>query len=391
VQKHKVNRIAKTEGGASESGSACLITGASGNGRKKEAKRVMRLDPTQDARWDGFVEKHSLGWVCHLSGWKTVLEKSFKHIKGYYFVITDNGGESIRAALPVFDVKSWLTGSRLVSVPFATLFDPLVSSAEDMALFVDELIRLSGELKCSYVEIRTFQGGRLIKSNQLGESRYFKHHYLTLDSPPDQLRCGFHRTCVRQRISRAEKSDIRLKIGQDESDLMEFYKLQLLTRKRLSLPVQPYRFFKHLWDVFHPPDQLILLLAQKNGHFLAGLMLFAFNGRVSAEFAASDETYKEFSPNHFLFWEAIKMAYEKGCNVFDFGRTSPNNTSLMDFKSRWGCDMIDLAHFYYPGHITNEMGSREESWKYKFAANVCGGAPDALQKTIGHFCYRHLG
>jgi hypothetical protein len=118
-------------------------------------KKVTTLNPEKDARWDTFVKKHPFGWLYHLSVWKTVLGQSFKHIKGHYFVIMDDG-ENISAAIPVFYVKSWLTGRRLVSVPFATLFDPLVSSAEDMALFLHELVKLSTELRCSYIELRTF-------------------------------------------------------------------------------------------------------------------------------------------------------------------------------------------------------------------------------------------
>lgn len=354
-------------------------------------EKIELMDPLEDSRWDRFVESHPLGWVCHLSGWKRVLEDSFKHMKGYYFAVVEDAGKNIQAALPVFHLKSWLTGNRLVSAPFATLFDPLVSSREEMKLLLDEVQRLADELKCSFLEIRTFKADSLVKDDNLGESRYFKHHYLLLDPPLDKLRSGFHRTCVRQRISRAEKSNIRLKVGEDESDLLDFYKLQLLTRKRIGLPSQPYQFFRALWDVFLPAKQMHLLLAQKDGESIASLLLFQFKDRLSAEFAASDETFKDFSPNHFLFWEAIKMAYGMGCKVFDFGRTSPDNTSLMDFKGRWGAEVIDLPAFYYPASVAEEMGCKEESWKYKVASKVCKGAPDGLQKAVGGFFYRHLG
>lgn len=354
-------------------------------------EKIGLVDPLKDSRWDAFVESHLMGWVCHLSGWKSVLEQSFKHMKGYYFAVVDDSDGNIRAGLPVFHVKSWLTGNRLVGAPFATLFDPLVSNHEEMRLLLEEILKLSHELNCSYVEIRSFHADFLLRDDNLGESRYFKHHYLKLDGPLDKLRSGFHRTCVRQRISRAEKSDIQLKVGQQESDLLDFYKLQLLTRKRLGLPSQPYQFFRALWKVFHSAKQMHLLLAQKDGKSIASLLLFQFKERLSAEFAASDETFKDFSPNHFLFWEAIKRAYGMGCKVFDFGRTSPENASLMDFKGRWGTEVVDLPVFYYPASVAEEMGSKEESWKYKVASKLCKDAPDGLQKVVGGFIYRHLG
>ena len=66
------------------------------------------IDPVKDPRWDKFVEGHPFGLICHLSGWKQVLEESFPHMKGYYLALLNHDNESIRAALPIFEVKSVL-------------------------------------------------------------------------------------------------------------------------------------------------------------------------------------------------------------------------------------------------------------------------------------------
>jgi len=39
---------------------------------------------------------------------------------------------------------------------------------------------------------------------------------------------------------------------------------------------------------------------------------------------------------------------DEGYQLFDFGRTSPLNKSLMDFKSRWGTEVRDLPEFVFP-------------------------------------------
>ena len=88
---------------------------------------IIEIDPQSDPRWDQFVESHPLGLICHLSGWKQVLEESFPQMKGRYLAILSDDN-SIRAALPVFEIRSILTGNRLVSIPFATNCDPLISS-----------------------------------------------------------------------------------------------------------------------------------------------------------------------------------------------------------------------------------------------------------------------
>ena len=75
------------------------------------------------------------------------------------------------------------------------------------------------------------------------------------------------------------------------------------------------------------------------------MLLSKFRDRVSGEFVAVDPAFQNISPNHFLFWEAIKSACEEGYRIFDFGRTSPRNVGLMDFKRRWGTQVTDLPQF----------------------------------------------
>jgi lipid II:glycine glycyltransferase (peptidoglycan interpeptide bridge formation enzyme) len=134
-----------------------------------------------------------------------------------------------------------------------------------------------------------------------------------------------------------------------------------------------------------------VLLAQKDSKTLAALLLFKFKDRVSVEYAVSDKTYVRLSPNHLLFWEAIKMAYEEGYEIFDFGRTSPYNKSLMDFKRRWGTAIVDLPQLIYPCEKVSCFLDQEKSWRYMSVTWPCKHAPDCLQPVLGNFCYRHLG
>lgn len=350
---------------------------------------VIIIDPVKDKRWDEFVEDHPNGWICHLSGWKQVLEKSFKHMKGYYLVLLNNN--TIKAALPLFEVKSWLTGNRLVSIPFATLSDPLISTSEDMCRLLDSARSLSGKLGTNYIEIRTLKSYSLIQDTHFGVKSLYKHHYILLKEPPDELKKAFDRTCVRQRISRSMKSNLNLKVADNESDLKSFYRLYLMTRKRLSLPLQPYFFIKMLWETFSASKRMEILLAKHKDRAVAGVVLFKYNHRVSIEFSAHDELYRNISPVHFLFWEAIKSAYYEGFKIFDFGRTSHSNKGLMDFKKRWGTTVVDLNHYYYPRETAREMNGKERTLSYRIVKNICKRTPEHLLPIVGRLLYRHLG
>jgi len=349
---------------------------------------IDNIDPCVDERWDRFVESHPLGWVTHLSGWKTVMEKSFKHIKAHYLVLIE--GNDIVAGLPLYEVRSWLTGNKFVSIPFATLCDPLVSNRSEFQLLFSEVLKYLKKRRVSAFELRTLSASDMIDDERLGVHRYYKHHFIRLLNDPEVLKKSFHRTCVRQKIRRARDCSLNVRVAQSEVDLKDFFRLYLMTRRRLELPSQPYEFFKAIWDVYWPSGKMNLLLAEHEEKAIAGLINFKFKDRVSAEFAASDQAYLGMSPNHLLFWNTIQSACRDGYKVFNFGRTNPTNQDLMDFKRRWGSEMIELSHFYYPKEICEKIDKRESSWKYKLAKSVVIKAPDRAFEFVGKFLYRHI-
>lgn len=350
---------------------------------------VRIVDPAKTVGWDTFVENHPYGWISHLSGWKEILEESFNHMKGYYLVLFQD--QAIRAALPLFEVKSWLTGKRLVSIPFATLGDPLVLSTDEMNKLLEAALDLSERVGSSYIEIRTLAASSWLNDERYGMLQKYCHHYLPLDQDIDQMKKAFDRTCVRQRISRAEKSNLRLREAEREPDIKAFYRLYVGNRKRLGLPPQPYIFIKKLWETFSPDNRVSVLLAEQDNITTAGIMVFKFRERVSIEFSAHDETKRNVSPIHFLFWEAIKMYREKGFKILDFGRTSYSNKGLVAFKRRWGAREIDLPIYYLPRNIASRMDGNELSMRYRLVMKMCKNAPFTVLPLIGRMLYRHLG
>lgn len=351
--------------------------------------QVFLIDPFKDERWDRFVESHLFGWICHLSGWRRVLENSFPHIKGYYLALI-NENDEIKAGLPVYEVRSWFRGNRLVSIPFATISDPLIYSSDEIQKFIYYMKIMAKELKINNIEIRTTNSSPLIKHPDFSEENYFKIHYINLNHNINELWKSFHRKAVRQEINRASKSNLNFKIAETERDLIEFYNLYLDTRKRLGLPPQTYNFFKILWNEFRRSGKLHLYLARYKDQTIAGHIVFRFNGRVSAEFEGWDRRFYKLSPNHFLFWEEIKLAYADGFKIYDFGRTSPRNLNLMNFKKHWGTDVRDLPIFYFKNGQNNKKILNEDRILYNVARKICKSTPHPLFKYIGDFFYRHL-
>jgi len=351
------------------------------------------IDPEHDQRWDEFVESHPDGLICHLSGWRQVLERSFSHIKGYFPVLADPGTGDIRAGLPLYLVRSPFLGNRLVSIPFATLSDPLVSTEEDLATLLETAIQLATQLRVCRLEVRALSSARRFGNSGFARSDFYKNHFLPLDQPPEDLVKRFHPSCVRRQLKRCQQNGLVLKTTCNYEDLRSLFYLYLKTRKRLGLPPQPFRYFEQLWQVFRPTGKLQILAAYYHGKPLASLLLLRFRERVSWEFIGEDQAYRHLNPTHFLLWQAIQRSYAEGFKLFDFGRTSPNNLGLMDFKRRWGTQVIDLPQFCYPGTLNRNSLSMtsDDSLKYQLIRFLARKSPRSLFPYLGEFCYRHMG
>lgn len=355
-------------------------------------EEIKIIDPLTDPRWDAFVAAHPYGWIVHTSGWKKVIESTFPHMKGHYFALVDSQTNNIKAGLPIYEIRSWLTGNRLVSVPFATLSDPLISSEKQAQTLAQSAIDLLKRRKLAYVEIRSLETQSIFNNHQFRSNNDYKHHFIDLTIGEEAIWKNISYKSIRYVINKANKNNVTIKTAENIGDLQSFYHLYLSTRKRLGLPSQPYSFFESLWNVFSPSGNVRILLAISNEKVVAALFSFLFNGRVSAEATGEDILCRHLSANQLLFWEAIKSSCAEGYKIFDFGRTSIYNTTLMNFKKRWGSKQIDFFTFFYDGG-QKAVGatSRENSASYQMMRFLCHHTPGPCFQALSNFCYRHLG
>ncbi|PKN89229.1 MAG: hypothetical protein CVU51_01265 [Deltaproteobacteria bacterium HGW-Deltaproteobacteria-1] len=355
-------------------------------------EEIKIIDPCTDGRWDNFVANHPFGWIVHLSGWKKVIEQTFPHMKAYYFALIDKDTNAIKAGLPIYEISSWLTGNRLVSIPFATLCDPLVSNVQQKEMLISEAIRLLDHLKFCYIEIRTLASSSLFVNKSYRVNAEYKHHYIDISRGEGAVWKNTSYKSIRYMINKAIKNNIQIKYAQNDHDLLAFYELYAETRKRLGLPAQPYIFFKGIFDQFKAAGRADILLACMNNKIIAGHLHLNFNGRLSVEAMGDDCTRRNIGASHYLYWQGIRKACAEEYKIFDFGRTSTHNPTLISFKRRWGTTEADLCTYYYDhGQKKVVAMSRETSMAYKLLSYLCQNAPKPVYPVLSRFCYRHLG
>ncbi len=353
--------------------------------------KIRWLQSSDMPLWDSFVEKHPHGTIYHLSSWQSLIEKSFRHIKGHIAALCADDSNEILAGIPVYAIQSRFTGNRIVSIPFATLCDPLISSVDEMKQFLPFLIDLYTKNKALNIEIRTWKSSVLNSFESFGMSDFYYHHYLVLDRAEEVLMESFHKKAVRVSIIRAKRNNLQLGYAGDDSDLPVFFELFSQSRKRLGLPLIPFRYLETLWEIFYPTGNLQILFAMHDGKAIAASMLLKYKDLVIIEYGFDQIQHRNLSPNHFLDWETVKLAKREGYKVLSFGRTSAQNKGLMLYKQRWGTTVESLSQFYYPLPFYSTFENKETSLKYRLFRGVAKRVPDSIFHLMSDFIYRHMG
>ena len=119
----------------------------------KSASRVVyQFQPLEDSRWGEFLERHPRASVFHTAGWLEALRRTYGYVPIAF--TTSLPDTSLQNAIVACRVASWLTGARLVSLPFADHCEPLVSDPTDLHALLAVLEQLVHQEKLRYVELR---------------------------------------------------------------------------------------------------------------------------------------------------------------------------------------------------------------------------------------------
>ena len=116
--------------------------------------KVCQLCESDFSRWDSFVEAFPESTFFHRAGWKTVLEKAFGH--STYYLYAEQNGE-IQGLLPLAQVKSWLFGNTLASLPFCVYGGIIAINEEARRALLKAACELASQLKVDALEMRNVQ------------------------------------------------------------------------------------------------------------------------------------------------------------------------------------------------------------------------------------------
>jgi CelD/BcsL family acetyltransferase involved in cellulose biosynthesis len=356
---------------------------------KKQSDRSMNVcefNPLTDPRWSEFVAEDAGSSIFHTREWLEVLRRTY----GYQpTAFTISGGSRLTNGVLFSRVSSWLTGKRLVSLPFSDHCQPL-AKGEDLAEMLSFLKETRIKRGLKYLEVRPATD-IAIEANVAGlaKSEMFTLH--TIDIAPDAqvIYDKFHESCIRRKIRKAEREALIVESGRSERLMKMFRHLLLLTRRRHRLPPQPAAWFDNIVNCLG--EMVTVYVASKDGIPIASILVLAHKKKLVYKYGCSDGEFSNLGGTPLVFWKAIQQAKDVGMEEFDLGRSNPEESGLIAFKEHLGAVRTEIQYYRDPWPRAREGQTKPGFNSAAFVRDALVRLPDPLFSGVGELLYKHIG
>lgn len=344
---------------------------------------IYRIDPLHDPRWDDFLQEHPHASVFHTRAWLQALRATY----GYEPVAFTDAvpGKALTNAIVFCRIKSFLTGSRLVSLPFADHCDPLVTSPVDLINLLSHVQQTLASEACQYFELRCLRSTPTDIEQHATLAKSFALHILDLRPNVETLFRHFHKSCIQRKVRRAEREGLVYEEGRCNELVRHFYRLLVLTRRRHGLPPQPLAWFLNLRDSLG--SALKVRIISKETRPIAGIVTLRYKERLVYKYGASDARLHSLGAMPLLFWRTIQEAKALPLCEVDLGRSDWEDRGLIAFKDHLGASSSTLNYYRHPANsaVVNTLRGRS------LAPRLCTHLPPSLLRIVGGILYRHIG
>jgi len=359
-----------------------VLTGAN----KRSLSDIYEVDPLRDPRWQKLLDQHPQASIFHSVGWLDALHRTY----GYEPVVltTSPPESSLENGLVFCRIRSWVTGRRLVSLPFSDYCEPLCDGGEEFESLIGHLHATGIGQPWKYVEIRPRQESLADTMKKLGFGVVGKYtlHRVDLEPAAEEIFRRVDKHSVQRRVRRAERTGIVEVCGRSERLLKDFYRLMVRTRARHNLPPQPYAWFQNLVDCLG--EAVELRLAYLKNIPLGAVLILHFKDTTYYKYGCSDEKFHSLGVMPFLLWRALLRAKAIGSRILDLGRTEDSQSGLIEFKNHWTPVSSWLTYWKFPAE---PFRTSSQDWKLGMVKRICAYMPERLLAGAGALFYRHIG
>jgi CelD/BcsL family acetyltransferase involved in cellulose biosynthesis len=353
------------------------------------ASGMLSVDPLVDPAWADLLERAPESMIFHQAEWLRLIRTHYGVSISAWAIAGRDG--RLLAGIPVALLRSRLTGSRLIALPFSDTCAPLL----DPAAGADTLTALAAGAAsaCDQLRLALEVRGALPGAPQakIERERYVQHH-VALQPEVEQVIAGFKKATIQLGVAKAVREGVTVERRSDREGLERFYRLHTATRRHQGLPTQPRRFILGFGELFDAGLGFVLI-PRHAGQDIAAAVFFAAGGTLTCHFAASDRRFLSLRPNNLMFMEAIRWGCEHGQRQLDFGRTDYDNQGLRSFKKHWGAEETALEFTYfgdYDPRLGRGLEARPSLPRRALRATI-KHAPPSFGRLVGQTLYRHSG
>ena len=340
---------------------------------------VRGLTPAYAAAWDTFVRSHPGGTFFHLATWKLVIETAFRH-RTYYALAERDG--VVTGVLPLAHMRSMLFGSRLVSTPFCVYGGPLCADPESAGALHAYAEDLMGKVRATSIEFRfrddTPDHGWLPSPAIYDTFRkpISADHDANMKAIPRK-----QRAMVRKGIQNGLISAV-------SRDVRAMHHVYAESVRNLGTPVFARRYFEILAELFGESCDVLTVLDGETP--IAAVLCFYYRDEVLPYYGGGTEQARKAAGNDFMYWEVMRRGADRGCRLFDFGR-SKLGTGAHAFKRYWGFQPTPLAYRYRLRPGAALPNTTPLNPKYRPFIDAWKHLPLPIAKAIGPHIVRGLG
>jgi len=346
------------------------------------------IDPLQDPRWGKFLEGHPRASVFHSAAWLEALQRTY----GYQPVVftTSPPDQDLRDGLVFCRVDSWLTGRRLVSLPFSDHCESLQGDRASGNALLKFICEYSRQRNLRYIEFRPLGDLDCVPGPVQVVQTYYLHR-LSLEPDIDILYRNLHKDSTQRKIRRAERERLAYEEGTSQDLLDSFYDLLRLTRRRHGMPPQPRAWFENLIRCF--PGSLKIRVALHGKQPIAAIITVRHKDTLVYKYGCSDVTFHNLGGMQLLFWKTITEAKSEGLQDIDLGRSQVDNHGLIQFKDRLGATRSTLTYsrYYLASRYSWRIQVSDRDWKVRFGQAVFANIPNRCLSVVGKLLYKHMG
>lgn len=340
---------------------------------------VTELVPDLEDDWQRFVQHSADATLFHELAWKRAVQACFAHRARYLLARRDS---KVVGVLPLFEIRSYFAPKFILSVPYAT-YGGILASTDDAAVALFDAARdLQTDVGAANVQLRSERAC----VPELPVEKTHAAFKRALPDLVDDVPSVYPRKARAAARQAAQRYPISVECA--PANLRAVWMLYARSMRRLGSPNYPYAFFDALQREFG--DRCIVQLLRVEGRAVAGLVSFIFKDAVMPYFVGVDERVKLYGLTHYLYQQCMLEGVQRGCRLFDFGRTRYGNKGPFDFKRHCGFEPTALEYQTLVLTGVRQPDLSPASSRWQLARRMWRWLPLSVTQPVGAWAARSI-